>query len=107
MLSFCTHCRSLLASGSADNTVKLWDLSELKCILTLPHPDKVTNHMHTQDSLLGGKASLCFLSRFRVYSGTGMSLSYWQPGVMMGTLSKRVAGVFVSEMNNHFVTACV
>ena len=90
MLSSCTHCRSLLASGSADNTVKLWDLSELKCILTLPHPDKVTNHMYTQNSLLGGKLH-CFLSRFRVYSGTGTSLSYWQLGVMMGMLSIRVA----------------
>ena len=46
-LLFCAH-RSLLASASADHTTRVWDLSELKCALTLPHPDKV-NHSCQND----------------------------------------------------------
>jgi len=31
----------LVASGAADNTVRLWDLASKQCIQELPHPDCV------------------------------------------------------------------
>jgi len=33
--------RSIIASGSADCSVRVWDLSKEKCVLVIPHPDKV------------------------------------------------------------------
>ncbi|CAI8008118.1 Periodic tryptophan protein 1 homolog [Geodia barretti] len=33
--------RTALASCSADKTVRIWDMCGPKCVLTLPHPDKV------------------------------------------------------------------
>ena len=35
-------CRNVLASGSADGSVRVWNLQERKTLLLLPHPDKVT-----------------------------------------------------------------
>eukprot|EP00007_Cunea_sp_BSH-02190019_P005685 CAMPEP_0174236638 /NCGR_PEP_ID=MMETSP0417-20130205/5707_1 /TAXON_ID=242541 /ORGANISM="Mayorella sp, Strain BSH-02190019" /LENGTH=535 /DNA_ID=CAMNT_0015315309 /DNA_START=229 /DNA_END=1832 /DNA_ORIENTATION=+ len=36
-LSWNRHNRQLLASGSADHTVKLWDLNSLQCVATFSH----------------------------------------------------------------------
>ena len=33
--------RNILASASADCTVKVWDMAWPKCVLSIPHPDKV------------------------------------------------------------------
>ena len=33
--------RNILASASADCSVCVWDMAWPKCVLTLPHPDKV------------------------------------------------------------------
>ena len=35
------NTRSILASGSADCSVAVWDLSQVKCVMVIPHPDKV------------------------------------------------------------------
>ncbi len=33
--------RNILASASADRSVKVWDMAWPKCVLTISHPDKV------------------------------------------------------------------
>ena len=33
--------RNILASASADRTVRVWDMAWPKCVLSIPHPDKV------------------------------------------------------------------
>ena len=40
-LSWNHHLRKILASASADRSVKLWDMAWPKCVLTIAHPDKV------------------------------------------------------------------
>ena len=34
--------RNILASASADCTVRVWDMAWPKCVLSIPHPDKVS-----------------------------------------------------------------
>ena len=46
-LSWNHHLRKILASASADQSVKLWDMAWPKCVLTIPHPDKVPYHIWT------------------------------------------------------------
>ena len=41
-LSWNRIVRTALASSSADKTVRIWDMCGPKCVLTLPHPDKVS-----------------------------------------------------------------
>ena len=36
--------RTALASASADKTVRVWDMCGPKCVLSLPHTDKVSTH---------------------------------------------------------------
>lgn len=40
-LSWNRIVRTALASASADKTVRVWDMCGRRCVLTLPHPDKV------------------------------------------------------------------
>ena len=47
-LSWNRIVRTALASASADKTVRVWDMCGPKCVLTLPHPDKVRISYHLQ-----------------------------------------------------------
>ena len=45
-LSWNRIVRTVLASASADKSVRIWDMCGPKCVLTLPHPDKVATYMY-------------------------------------------------------------
>jgi WD40 repeat protein len=48
----------LVASGSADNTAKLWDPTTGRCLHTFSHPDSITSVIFSQDSTLLASGSL-------------------------------------------------
>lgn len=45
-----------LATGSGDNTVKIWDFEKQRCVLTLSDHKQVSLHAHEYSRFVGGRA---------------------------------------------------
>ena len=60
--------RAILASASADCTVRLWDMAWPKCVLTIQHPDKVRLGCSTIDLGHFTVVLANFIATFQLYS---------------------------------------
>ena len=99
-LSWNKNTPHLLASGSADHTVRVWDLSTHKCVETLPHPDTVQSvswNPYNPSLLLSG----CVDGSVRVYD-----CAREDKLILSASLSSEVEKVVWDHFSPSHILAC-